>query len=54
MVISKTPYKVKYGKKPNIINIRLFNSIIYLKNDKLKKLEERASYYKILINFSEN
>ena len=52
--ISQTPFKARFGKKPNITNIQLFGFIAYIKNPKPKKLQERASYRGILIEFGEN
>ena len=36
--IGKTPFKARFGKKPNVANIRLFGSIAYVKNNKPRKL----------------
>ena len=36
--ISKTLFEARFGKKPNIANIRLFGSITYVKNNKPRKL----------------
>ena len=52
--IGKTPFKARFGKKPNIANIRLFRSIAYVKNNEPRKLQERASYKGILVGFGEN
>ena len=52
--IGKTPFKARFGKKPNVANIRLFRSIAYVKNNKPRKLQERASYKGILVGFGEN
>ena len=36
--IGKTLFEARFGKKPNITNIRLFGSIAYVKNNKPRKL----------------
>ena len=51
----KTPFEVKYNKKPNITNIRTFGSLCFykLKNNKVKKLDAKADKA-ILLGFNEN
>ena len=51
----KTPYEVKYNRKPDISNIRTFGSICYYKNKQtgLKKLDAKANKA-ILIGYGES
>ena len=51
----KTPYKVLYNIKPDIINIKVFRLIAYYKNKAigLKKLDPRARKT-ILLRFRSN
>ena len=50
-----TPYEARYGKKPDISNIRIWGSITFKKEPKqlLKKLDPRANAY-ILVGYGEN
>lgn len=49
----KSSYKVKYNKKSNLNNIKIWRSITYNKIDNVKKLDKRVKSY-ILIDYDSN
>ncbi len=49
----KYPYEMKYGKKPNLENIKIWGSIAYNRINNAKKLNKRAKSY-ILIDYNSN
>ncbi len=53
MLNYKSPYKIKYGKKPNLENIKIWGSIAYNRIDNAKKLDKRAKPY-ILVGYNSN
>lgn len=49
----KSSYEIKYGKKPNLENIKIWDSIAYNRIDNAKKLDKQAKSY-ILVDYSSN
>ena len=37
-----TPYQARFGKQPNIADIRIFGSLVYSKTPNIKKLDEKS------------